>query len=626
MTWAELAHGLARGAHVAAVLSIFGTAVIRALVAPAALVQIQAEARRTIQRRLARLIWTSLIIAVVAGGLWLVLEAYDLAPEAGFASILQTIPIVLLETHFGVLLIARLGILLIACLMFAMGRGTGLASVAAGLAGLAVGLQAGLGHGISMAGSLGVSLTLAEILHLLSAGAWLGGLLGLFVLVDLMPSDRAAIALRRFSCLGLACVAVLAATILVQGWVLIGGLAGLIGTDYGRVALLKIVFFAGLLGLAALNRFRYMPALGGRQEPDSRRLLKRSIVAETGIGLAAVMAAGLLLTLPPAMHAQPYWPFARRFSLVVLAEPFLRDIVVRGVLEVTAASILLGVAIRVRRFRWISLAVAAVFVWLAAPHLGLLFVPAYPTSFYRSPTGFTSASVVRGSELFRQNCTACHGREGRGDGPVAKSLAIPPADLTAEHLFAHSDGELFWWLTQGMVGPDGGLVMPGFGDRLDEDDRWNLIDYIRAHNAGLAVAPQGQWTRPMKAPDASVTLNDKAVALSSLRGRLLQAIAVGSHTRPAPPSLPSDTGIALTRVSLSPDTDAWAAYSIVSGIAPEALEGTEFLIDSDGWLRGVFKPVSPGVWPDLEAFLAAARHAQENPIFDAEGGFTHVHH
>ena len=41
---------------------------------------------------------------------------------------------------------------------------------------------------------------------------------------------------------------------------------------------------------------------------------------------------------------------------------------------------------------------------------------------------------------------------------AAKSLAMPPADLTAEHLFTHSDGELFWWLTHGMEGPDGKLA------------------------------------------------------------------------------------------------------------------------------------------------------------------------
>ncbi len=95
---------------------------------------------------------------------------------------------------------------------------------------------------------------------------------------------------------------------------------------------------------------------------------------------------------------------------------------------------------------------------------------------------------------------------------AAKSLAMPPADLTAEHLFAHSDGELFGWLTHGMEGPDGKLVMPGFGDQLDEDQRWSLIDYIRAHNTGLGVTLQGLWPRAIKAPDASVTLDSKPVS------------------------------------------------------------------------------------------------------------------
>jgi putative copper export protein len=119
-----------------------------------------------------------------------------------------------------------------------------------------------------MAGSTGVVLTLAETLHLLSAGAWLGGLLGLSVLVGLMPPNLAATAVRRFSHLGLVCVVVLAATILAQGWALIGGLAGLIGTGYGRIALLKFFLFVVLLGLAALNRFRFAPALVGSQEPS----------------------------------------------------------------------------------------------------------------------------------------------------------------------------------------------------------------------------------------------------------------------------------------------------------------------------------------------------------------------
>ncbi len=37
---------------------------------------------------------------------------------------------------------------------------------------------------------------------------------------------------------------------------------------------------------------------------------------------------------------------------------------------------------------------------------------------------------VAGAELYAVHCASCHGREGRGDGPVAASLDPPPPDLT----------------------------------------------------------------------------------------------------------------------------------------------------------------------------------------------------
>ena len=36
-----------------------------------------------------------------------------------------------------------------------------------------------------------------------------------------------------------------------------------------------------------------------------------------------------------------------------------------------------------------------------------------------------------GADLYRRHCAACHGASGRGDGPLAASLRIPPKDLTA---------------------------------------------------------------------------------------------------------------------------------------------------------------------------------------------------
>jgi mono/diheme cytochrome c family protein len=40
------------------------------------------------------------------------------------------------------------------------------------------------------------------------------------------------------------------------------------------------------------------------------------------------------------------------------------------------------------------------------------------------------ATAVSGSDLFYNNCAACHGRDGKGDGPMGQVLTIRPADLT----------------------------------------------------------------------------------------------------------------------------------------------------------------------------------------------------
>jgi len=40
------------------------------------------------------------------------------------------------------------------------------------------------------------------------------------------------------------------------------------------------------------------------------------------------------------------------------------------------------------------------------------------------------AQTVSGKELFREYCAVCHGTDGKGNGPAAKALKVPPADLT----------------------------------------------------------------------------------------------------------------------------------------------------------------------------------------------------
>jgi hypothetical protein len=52
--------------------------------------------------------------------------------------------------------------------------------------------------------------------------------------------------------------------------------------------------------------------------------------------------------------------------------------------------------------------------------------------------------------------------------------------------------------------------------------------------------------------------------------------------RTLPPPIPSLADIEVTRISLTPDSDEWTAYSIVADIAPMQFEGTEFLVDPNG--------------------------------------------
>ena len=41
-----------------------------------------------------------------------------------------------------------------------------------------------------------------------------------------------------------------------------------------------------------------------------------------------------------------------------------------------------------------------------------------------------STTSVAGKDLYREFCAVCHGTAGKGDGPAASALKVPPSDLT----------------------------------------------------------------------------------------------------------------------------------------------------------------------------------------------------
>jgi mono/diheme cytochrome c family protein len=238
-----------------------------------------------------------------------------------------------------------------------------------------------------------------------------------------------------------------------------------------------------------------------------------------------------------------------------------------------------------------------------------------PAVAYATPTGFSAASIAHGAALFAENCTACHGAEGRGDGSLAKTLAVPPADLTAAHVLMHGDGQLFRWLSEGIKSPAGVPAMPGFAAALTENERWELIDYIRAHNLGVAVRRNGKWPLPIAAPALQVQCGTRTMQLHELRGRFVRLV-IGSVLAAQPAH--SDVVTIATKdsiagVCIANSDDVGAAYGIIAGLSRESLPGTQFLIDERGILLA-FRQGGAAGWDDPKILAAQIKRLQMQQV------------
>jgi putative copper export protein/mono/diheme cytochrome c family protein len=624
-----------RGVHLLALLLLVGTLVALVAVAP----QIGQNADRVVvlcRRQLVRVCRYTAVVTLLTGGTWLVLQAVAIGTPNGWDQTLSVVRTVMRDTRFGEVVLVRLVLVLAALPFLRMRRLSQLASLALALA--AAALQGAVGHAGATGGIEGDGLLASEALHLMAAGAWLGALPALFLLVARLPPAVAAGTCRRFSPIGLSAVLILIGTALGQASALIGSVPALVGTTYGHIALIKLGVFLLLLMIALVNRFSLTARLEETRGISARRWMFVSLTIESLLGVAVIMTAAFLASSAPARHEEPNWPFPWRPSLVALADPDLRE-------EVVLAAVMAGVAVLAvlaglvwRRARWVAIIVAAVLLLRALPHFGPLFVPAYPTSYYTSPTDFATDSIAHGATLYAANCASCHGTAGYGDGPRAGQLPVHPADLTAPHLWERSDGELFWWLTHGIDVPEGGMTMPGFADKLDPDARWALIDYIRAHNAGAVMAATGVWPVPLHAPSFPIACDRlNAQEVGDLRGSVVYVTASDEAPTPQPAPVVDGVQTVTVRITLGGDAQpapgtcvaatpsAWPAFAILAGVDPSALAGTAFLIDAAGWLRAVSRRDTPEAWHDQDQLIGAIRQIATHPITAQEAN-AHAHH
>ena len=97
---------------------------------------------------------------------------------------------------------------------------------------------------------------------------------------------------------------------------------------------------------------------------------------------------------------------------------------------------------------------------------------------FRNPITADAKSLAAGKSIYARECATCHGDNGKGNGPDAADLSRQPTDFTLPAVASQSDGELFWKLTEGKK------PMPRYRRMLSEDDRWNVVNYIRSIEGG----------------------------------------------------------------------------------------------------------------------------------------------
>jgi mono/diheme cytochrome c family protein len=88
-------------------------------------------------------------------------------------------------------------------------------------------------------------------------------------------------------------------------------------------------------------------------------------------------------------------------------------------------------------------------------------------------------SSVSGAQMFKEYCAVCHGPSGKGDGPVATALKVPPPDLTTlaqRHDGKFPDNYVSNVLKNGVQNPaHGSGEMPVWGPIFDTMNRWKAL-------------------------------------------------------------------------------------------------------------------------------------------------------
>lgn len=205
-------------------------------------------------------------------------------------------------------------------------RGSGTAWGLAALAAIALAFTPALSGHAAAAPRLTPLAILADGLHVIGAGGWLGSLLillaaGIPAATRLVESERGpAVAklVNAFSPTALLFAGIAAATGVFAAWLHIGTVSGLWQSSYGRTLLLKLAILSIVAGTGAYNWLRVKPALG---DAIGTGRIRRSATVELAVAVLVLAVTAALVATPTAMDERMMSGEGSRGSAPSVASP-----------------------------------------------------------------------------------------------------------------------------------------------------------------------------------------------------------------------------------------------------------------------------------------------------------------
>jgi copper resistance protein D len=509
----------------------------------------------------------------------------------------------------------------------------------------------------SAADELSVISVLPYALHTILASVWFGGLPAFLTLLfattrtrTYEEADRPDIqTLKHFSKMALpVMIGVVATGIIVTDRMVDTSYASLVATSYGLFLNTKLALLAVILVIAARARFVWLPSLSQNEDVAATggRKFRKWVAFEVLLASVLVLAATLLANAVPAKHTViEDWPYPFRFSIEATWGEL--SVMVRTGIGVILLILAVGSVALGWTKRWetkwriaIPPALTACALAIALPALA---TQAFPETYRKTPVPFDAISVANGASNFTANCVPCHGPQAKGNGVLAKTLPMPPVDLLTEpHTARHTAGDFFHWLTYGIPGTG----MPAFADKLSEEDRWDVVNFLHATSRGYQarlinpyVAPNQPYMAPQnfsysahdgtsgtlkdfrrqKAvllvlfswPESRARLDQLRLAYTTLSGSntVVLAVPVNELNTQDLEAISANSPFLVATQGAPEITKSYTLFRRTLSNPDLAGQGTtpkhmEFLIDRYGYLRARWIPEVDGAgWTDISALM-----------------------